>query len=194
MVRIVDSLYQFWLAGYYDDFMGARAIADDGNSPSLTSAYDEVFSHHGNPMNGEATLNPRFRWCKAEIEQRTASNYGTYQVPTASKFIANSGEYQWVTSDTIRNQYSTWAGKAQMQYPDGIANANRQCYDGLNTQDWARIGPSSNADYDAQGGIQRFVNGYRTAEEYIVGTGDTDSTRGRGKKQSINQYKGHVRR
>lgn len=188
MVRIVDSLYQFWLAGYYDDFMGARAIADDGNSPSITSTYDEVFSHHGNPMNGEATLNPRFRWCKAEIEQRTASNYGTYQVAAASKFIANSGEYAWVTSDDIRNQYSTWAGKAQMQYPDGIANANRQCYDGLNTLDWARIGPSPNADYDAQGGIQRFVNGYRTVEEYIVGTGDTDSTRGRGKVNNISQF------
>jgi len=52
MVRAVQSKYGVWLAGYYDDFSGARAIPDDSNAPSSTTSYDRKISHHGNAMNG----------------------------------------------------------------------------------------------------------------------------------------------
>ena len=59
MVRTFDTKYGAWLAGYYDDFTGARAIANDFNQPSSNSiTYNSSDSHHGNTLNGEATLNP----------------------------------------------------------------------------------------------------------------------------------------
>ena len=57
------------LAGYYDDFNGARAIPNDDNDPTLTAAYDSDKTHYGNPMNGEATLNPRYRWALPDRNQ-----------------------------------------------------------------------------------------------------------------------------
>ena len=61
MVRTVEKKYQIWLAGYYDDFTGARAIADALDQPSDVT-FTATKSHFGNPMNGEAFLNPRFRF------------------------------------------------------------------------------------------------------------------------------------
>ena len=171
MVRAVDSLYQFWLAGYYDDFTGARAIADDGNSPSLTATYSHVTSHHGNPMNGEATLNPRFRWSYNERAAVTSRLLTT----STTKFIANLAEYKWLRHDDIRNGHTGWEGMSQLQYPDGIANPNRMRFD-----DTDSIGENV-------GGFQRFVNGFRTAADYIVPNGDQDSTHGRVLKYSFSE-------
>ena len=66
MVRTVEKKYQVWLAGYYDDFNGARAIPDDRNQPS-DATYSIIKSHFGNPMNGEAFMNPRYRF---SVEER----------------------------------------------------------------------------------------------------------------------------
>ena len=65
MVRSVTKKYQIWLAGFYDDFNGARAIPDYLQLPSDTS-YSITVSHFGNPMNGEASLNPRYRFSIAD--------------------------------------------------------------------------------------------------------------------------------
>ena len=54
--------FGFWLSGYYDDLHGSRCIADDSNAPAADNAYDSNATHHGNVLNGEATLNPRYRW------------------------------------------------------------------------------------------------------------------------------------
>ena len=178
MVRAVASLYQVWLAGYYDDFTGARAIADDGNSPSLTATYSHVTSHHGNPMNGEATLNPRFRWSYNERAAVTSRLLTT----STTKFIANLAEYKWLRHDDIRNGHTGWEGMAQLQYPDGVANPNRMRFD-----DTDSIGTNV-------GGFQRFVNGFRTVADYIVPNGDQDSTHGRVEKYTFNQnnYEGDI--
>ena len=94
MVRTIKNNYTVWLAGYYDDFTGARAIPDDLNEPSISEIYDHKKSHYGNPMNGEATLNPRYRWSFVDRDRTIAST-----------FISNSS-----------NKYE---GRAQLQYPDG---------------------------------------------------------------------------
>ena len=71
------SKYGFWLAGYYDDFTGCRAIPDDSNIPSATAvedSYARADTHHGNPLNGEAPLNPRYRWSYHIREQIEGHN------------------------------------------------------------------------------------------------------------------------
>ena len=73
MVRTIKNNYTVWLAGYYDDFTGARAIPDDLNEPSISEIYDHKKSHYGNPMNGEATLNPRYRWSFVYRDRSIAS-------------------------------------------------------------------------------------------------------------------------
>tara|TARA_R110000824_G_scaffold32561_3_gene105054 strand:- start:9349 stop:16338 length:6990 start_codon:yes stop_codon:yes gene_type:complete len=164
MARSVTSKYGFWLAGYYDDFSGARAIPDDKNEPSLTASYDRKKTHHGNAMNGEATLNPRYRWAYNEREQD--SGYGSVITGSTNKFLLNNGSYEWLTLDLTRQKPEKWEGRAQLQYPDGIANANRVKFDRTS---WS----------GSQGGYQRFCNGFNTAGSYVVPTGDDDSTFGR---------------
>ena len=88
--------FGFWLAGYYDDFQGSRCIADDTNTPSADNAYDANATHHGNVMNGEATLNPRYRWSVRDrannSEFSSSSNY----------LLLNDGIARWATTDTNR--------------------------------------------------------------------------------------------
>ena len=148
MARSVTSKYGFWLAGYYDDFSGARAIPDDKNEPSLTASYDRKKTHHGNAMNGEATLNPRYRWAYNEREQD--SGYGSVITGSTNKFLLNNGSYEWLTLDLTRQKPEKWEGRAQLQYPDGIANANRVKFDRTS---WS----------GSQGGYQRFCNGFKNA-------------------------------
>ena len=164
MVRAVQSKYGVWLAGYYDDFSGARAIPDDSNAPSSTTSYDRKISHHGNAMNGEATLNPRYRWSHNEREQD--AGYGSVITTATTKYLHNDGTYEWLTFDDIRQNPNDWEGRAQLQYPDGIANSNRVKFDRTS---WS----------GTQGGYQLLCNGFNTAGNYVVPTGDDDSTFGR---------------
>lgn len=73
MVRSVEKKYQVWLAGYYDDFNAARAMPDDTNTPGSTRSHTN--SHHGNTMNGEATLNPRYRWSEPDRDHTGGSEF-----------------------------------------------------------------------------------------------------------------------
>ena len=155
MVRTVEKKYQVWLAGYYDDFNGARAIPDDTNSPGSTRAHGN--SHHGNPMNGEATLNPRYRWAEPDRDQTGSNLYAS----SSNKLLQNDGVFEFISHDDIRQSNNEWEGRAQLQYPDGHV-ANRY-----------RFASSGSLGY------HKFVNGYDTLGSYIVPTGSNDATFGR---------------
>lgn len=161
MVRSVNGKYNLWIAGYYDDFGGARAIAEDNNSPSATGSYDHTKTHYGNPMNGEATLNPKYRW--SIIERSLVTNYDSTLVGTnnTTRYLQNNGSFEYIGQDVIRNKSDKWEGKAQLQYPDG------------NVGNKYRYGGSGSDAY------QLFTNGYDTLGKYIIPLGASDSTFGR---------------
>ena len=169
MVRSVENNYNFWLSGYYDDFLNARAIPDDRNVPSGTTAYSTLTSHHGNTMNGEALLNPKYRFSypdRASLSTVLSSMTTTPLVLNDYKYTKNNGMFEWLSSDTTRNNYSTWSGKAQLQYPDGhIANRIKK-FDSTTL---------SIGDH----GFQLFCNGTNTNNVYMVPTGQYDPTFGR---------------
>ena len=167
MVRTVKSKYGAWLAGYYDDFQSARAIPNDDNSPSATATYDKDKTHFGNPMNGEATLNPRYRWSNNEMAK--SNNYNTALIGTSdeTRYLSNTGASDWLTLDTIRNSPSEREGRAQLQYPDGHV-PNKFKFAG-----------------SGDDGYIYFTNGNDTTGRYVVPVGDTDSSFGR---VDINNY------
>jgi hypothetical protein len=161
MVRTVTKKYQVWLAGYYDDFNGARAISDYTNGPSDTS-YSHLSSHFGNPLNGEAFLNPRYRWSVEEREQD--SNAGNKISTTANNKLQNDGIFEWLTFDDTRLSTDDWEGRIQLQYPDGhVANRYKFNNDSAYGSDF----------------YQRFINGHNSDASYIVPVGDNDASFGR---------------
>ena len=158
MVRATTLNYQFLLAGYYDDFNGARVIPNDDNRPSLTDTYDHSKTHYGNSLNGEATTNTRYRWSYADRAQ-----LGSNLVPSASeKFLKNVGPAEWLTFDVIRQKANKWEGRSQLQYPDSNTNANKYEFGQAGTD-----------------GFISFCNGHDTAGTYTVPTGDNDASQGR---------------
>ena len=161
MVRTVEKKYQIWLAGYYDDFNGARAIPDDRNQPT-DSSYSALKSHFGNPMNGEAFINPRFRFSIEERLQDSAKQVAT-PAPTGNQYLQNDGIFEWLSLDDTRLNFSHWEGRAQLQYPDGHI-ANRYKFDNDSTY---------GSDF-----YQRFINGHNSDASYIVPVGDNDATFG----------------
>ncbi len=170
MVREVNQNYGIWLAGYYDDFTGSRAIPNDNNAPSLSDSYDHLKTHFGNPMNGEATLNPKYRWSFAD---RKRSIGGSYVSSTTDKLMSNKGIFEWVTLDTTRQDSNRWAGRAQLQYPDGhIAN----------TYKYAGNGSTGVSDF-----YQLLCASYDTSKHYAVATGDNDATFGRANMKSYTE-------
>ena len=159
MVRSVTKKYQVWLAGYYDDFNAARAIPDDKNSPGTDR--DHTNSHHGNPMNGEATLNPRYRWAEPDRDHTGGNEYA----PDEQKLLKNDGIFEFISHDDTRQSNDEWEGRAQLQYPDGHV-ANRYKFGGSGSV-----------------GFHRFINGYDTLGSYLVPTGTNDATFGRATMQ-----------
>jgi len=158
MVRTVEKKYQVWLAGYYDDFNGARAIPDDRNQPS-DATYNILNSHFGNPMNGEAFLNPRYRF---SVEERNLDSERMITQST-SQHLKNDGIFEWLTFDDTRISHDDWEGRVHLQYPDGHV-ANRYKF-------------NSDDDY-GDDFYQRFINGHNSDASYIVPTGDNDATFG----------------
>jgi len=163
MVRAVTQKYQIWLAGYYDDFNGARAIPDDRNQPTDTS-YTALKSHFGNPMNGEAFLNPRLRFSIEERLEDSALTSDNKVSDENNNALQNDGIFEWLTFDDTRLSKNEWEGRSQLQYPDGNI-PNRYKFNN-DTSDYAE-------------GYQRFINGHNSDASYIVPTGDNDSTFGR---------------
>ena len=164
MTRTVDRKLTVWMAGYYDDFMGARTVPDDLNTPSQT--YYKFKSHHGNPMNGWANLNPRYAYALVERYQLgnnalTAANGGKF----------NSGINEWLGYDQNRRSGGNkYEGITSLQYPDSHSNANRQRY--ANSTNFSSNGITDEA-------YLRFCYGFDTSRSYYAAVGDTDSTFGR---------------
>ena len=177
MVRKVKDKYGVWLVGYYDDFNGARAIPSDYNTPNNTFAggYTHTNSHYGNPLNGEATLNPRFRWCYYD-RATTHSAYGGTSASTqpylfsltTNYLLHNKGSYEWLSFDVNRNYNAVDMGRAKLQYPDGHTNTTL-----------FRTFPRTNSHPQPGDAFQEFSNGHNTLGRYVVPTGDLDSSFGR---------------
>lgn len=168
MTRTGTSKYGFWLAGYYEDWLGSRVIADDANAPSTDGAYNADITHHGNILNGEAPLNPRYRW---SVRDRANNN----EFSSASSYLlSNDGIARWATFDKNRlSKGVRWAGRSQIQYPNSNANANRIRYNKTDTAstDDAYILISGSVD---------------SSMRYYVPYGDTDATNGRQEKYEWN--------
>ena len=172
MVKTVDVNYSFWLAGYYDDFINARAVADDENVPSTTTVYSSLKSHNGNPLNGEALLNPRYRWSVIDRQEYSTTLNGISGVTMAEySDLKNLGMFEWLSHDIMRNYNSSWGGKAQLQYPNGLSGANRFKYgDGTHNTNYKDTGISSGDGY------QLMANGYDSLGMYMIGCGTEDAT------------------
>ncbi len=153
--------FGFWLSGYYDDFQGSRCIADDSNSPSADNVYDSNATHHGNVLNGEATLNPRYRW-----SVRDRANNSEFS-SSENYLLLNDGIARWATIDTNRlSKGIKWEGRSQLQFPSGWVHPNRLRYD--------KAGVASTADT-----FLKFSSTNDTSARYIVPLGDTDASFGR---------------
>jgi hypothetical protein len=163
MVRTVEKKYQIWLAGYYDDFNGARAIADDLNQPSDAS-YSISNSHFGNPMNGEAFLNPKYRFSLEDRVIHSGLTSNTKVASSSNYELKNDGIFEWLSFDDTRIDNYNWAGRAQLQYPDGHV-ANRYAFN------------NDTSTYDTQ--YHRFINGHNSDASYLVPVGDNDASFGR---------------
>ena len=165
--------YNIWLAGYYDDFSSARAFADDDNTADGRN-YVHTKTHFGSPLNGEAFLNPRYRFSYADRAQATgymdgdlgdASAVGGsapyFFATTATDETHNLGIDKWLTFDDIRKNANEWEGRSQTQYPDMVV-ANRYKF--------------NEASLDS---YMTFCNGNDTAGQYIIPGGDNDASYGR---------------
>ena len=171
MTRQATAKYGFWLAGYYEDFLGSRCIADDENQPSTDSAYDANKTHHGNTMNGEATLNPRYRW-----SVRDRANNDEFSNST-NYLLTNDGVARWATFDQMRlGKGSEWVSRSQAQYPSSLAHPNRLRFDNQphNTAstDDTYLMISSSSDSNAK---------------YYIPCGDTDASFGRRTHYAFNR-------
>jgi len=168
MTRTGTSKYGFWLAGYYEDWLGSRVIADDANAPSTDGAYDADDTHHGNLLNGEAPLNPRYRW-----SVRDRANNNEFSSAT-SYLLSNDGIARWATFDKTRlSKGVRWAGRSQIQYPNSNANANRVRYNKTDTA-------STDDTY-------MLISGSSDSSiRYYIPGGDTDATNGRQVKYEWN--------
>jgi hypothetical protein len=178
VTRTVDRKYTFWLAGYYDDFMSAVALADDLNEPAFK--WYSSKSHHGNPINGYATLNPRYKYAWCERGNGASGRFNNAAVSSTIQYTFNNGISDWASLDEIRNNVGKWDGLAQLFYPDTLTNANRQRYDtGLGELGEAYETSTADDDYALKEGYLLFCNGYNSEGKYYATVGSNDSTFGR---------------
>lgn len=168
MSRTATSKYGFWLAGYYEDWLGSRVIADDDNVPSTDGAYDANSTHHGNLLNGEAPLNPRYRW-----SVRDRANNDEFSSAT-SFLLTNDGIAQWATFDKNRlSKGINWQGRSQIQYPNSNANSNRVRF--------------AKPDVASSDDAYMLISGSSDSSlRYYIPAGDTDPSMGRSLKTEWN--------
>jgi len=166
-MRTTDDDFSVWLVGYYDDFQSCRSIADDLNDASKTTP-DHTLTHHGNPMNGHALLNPTFRYSYPDRAQSASylsadDSFSSAQLfaTVAKKADSNDGHHEWLTLDLSKSKAKRWEGRAQLQYPDS-RRGTRQRFNG-----------AAGDSYEA------FVNGNDTLGTYYAPLKAMDSTAGR---------------
>ena len=154
------------MAGYYDDFLGAVALPDDLNEPTLE--YKSHKTHAGNAITGYAPMNPRYAHAFVEREDGASGRFNNAALTGGAQYKVNAGIHEWLGFDANRRAAGTYVGKAQLQFPDSITNANRQKY-------------NAGADYGTipVEGFLMFCNGYDTTGRYFAAIGTNDATFGR---------------
>ena len=181
MTRALERKYTVWMAGYYDDFLSAVAVPDNLNIPS--GSWRSANSHHGNPINGWATLNPRYTYAWCERGDGDSARFNNSSVSADIQYTFNKGIGEWASLDTNRNNPGKWDGLVQIQYPDSLTNANRQKFDGgtgiLGGSTKAYEGTTTDTNYAAVEGYALFCYGYDTSKRYYAAIGVNDSTFGR---------------
>jgi hypothetical protein len=125
-VRTVDKRFTFWMTGYYDDFIGARTLPDDSNTPS--TEWKSSSTHHGNPINGWATLNPRYTyaWC----ERGVVNTASTTLVANWTAFNPNG----WYTPQSVYLRLTSAVGFGTTG--NGVVNGD--------TFSWTGVDPVAN--------------------------------------------------
>jgi len=135
-MKTVNTKYNFWLAGYYEDFASCRAIPDDLNLSNYR-VLDHTLSHFGSAIGGDAKLNPRFKFSFPD-RVRDAQGYFTneplitdrYASTDENKLSHNSSIADWLTRDLTLEDNGKYNGKSWLQYPISIAG-NRQSFGGV---------------------------------------------------------------
>ena len=174
MVRTTERKLTFWLAGYYDDFTNAKAVPDDSNT--MGSTWKSIETHAGNPLNGLAPYNPRYKyaWFIRGTGAGGADFNGASGFVLADRYVHNNKVGEWLTFDPEWYNQGQYEGTAHIQYPDSKTNANRQKFDGAT----GLIGTAYESA-DPKEGFLIFCNGYNTQGQYYAFTGNTDSSYGR---------------
>lgn len=182
--RQVNRKYTFWLAGYYDDFMGATALADDSNAPGGT--WRSSSTHHGNPFTGLAPLNPRYKYAWVERGNGASGRFNNSAVSSDVQYTFNKGVSEWASLDENRDNVGKWDGMAQLFFPDSLTNSNRQRYDtGVGLLGQAYETSTTDQDYAPREGYLLFCNGYNTEGKYYVATGINDGSFGRARLGAV---------
>ena len=177
MVRTTERKLTFWLAGYYDDFTNAKAVPDDSNT--MGSTWESIETHAGNPLNGLAPYNPRYKY--AWFIRGTGTGGADFNgfssmsaTVQAERYLHNNKVGEWLTFDPEWYNQGQYEGTTHIQYPDSKTNANRQKFDGAT----GLIGAAYDSA-DPKEGFLIFCNGYNTQGQYYAFTGNTDSSYGR---------------
>jgi len=170
-VKSIGLKQTFWLSGYYDDFNGARAIADDLNDATIRT-HDHENSHHGSIFGGTNILNPRYAY--SYIDRLRSGHYAsgdpvraesdvdeglnTFITNNANKLTINRGIHEWLTIDpSIGSDYEH---RSNLQHPSSLS-ANRVRFNG-----------ASGSSY------LNFTNGHDTSGSYFAPMGVMDLTFG----------------
>ena len=205
MTRIANRKVSFWVAGYYDDFNSARAIPDDTNNAVPTSGYEGFEStHQGNPMNGNAPLNPRYRYSWTERKAVWSASFNSTDGGGGTSAGAVVGPL-WGSASAFNNFLSYGNDTIPEIWPKRYAH-NGGIHEYL-TYDKHAIGKENNgligysgrfqleypctlvgnrwiyggitSYYNSPQSYTLFCNGYDTSGEYWVWNGNTDATHGR---------------
>jgi hypothetical protein len=168
-VKQVNTDYNFWLSGYYDDFASARAIADDQN-PTTYRDLDHTISHFGSAIGKIARLNPRFKNNFPDRSLGNTDGYMTtdpntnsiyhYYTDSATKLALNSGLAEWATRDFVVDDSESFSARTTLQHPISIAG-NRQKFNGTSSDSYLmfRNGHESQGVYYAPLGEMDFSYG-----------------------------------
>ena len=126
------------MAGYYDDFIGARTLPDDSNTPS--TEWKSSSTHHGNPINGWATLNPRYTyaWCERggqdDVTTTLVVNWlnppygnlnGFYTPQSVVLRLTDATLFPTSGTGTVNGDIITWTGKGSGNELTGVTGINR---------------------------------------------------------------------
>ena len=94
MRKNVKGDFTWWISHYYDDFTAARCVSDDLDN-IMVETITHTNSHFGNPMNGEATLNHRYRYSIAERKKGDGSTVSVHATSTAvGYYLHNNGVHE----------------------------------------------------------------------------------------------------